>query len=374
MANPVKKLKIEDLITNLYENSNSDTLLFKNIDNILSRDKGVKINGLLLTSKEDIIKIFDSYKFFDFSWKYKSLGSDIYHFTLTKKVKKDNSLIQGDFLLFKYKPQNNIYLVITHGNYHFFKNGLIRLLNKFYPLISRPYIDTAFMRLLLETYESKLKNEKIWITRCVTKKIIGSDIHYTDLPFRDVFDKVLENEEWVKSIDFNLVFQSSKDTIYSEQPLMDHKFFKLFRDTRFQCNYDFTIFYQRLIEGMANKAAESFELFDKRERIKEENFTTKPLAIVYDISVFKDKNQNKILINALKKIKNSSVSVLHANPYLHVSYVDYNDGSSCDIWVLSENKISIIPQIRSTPAALERLCENIFTGFREGIVKDVRSQ
>lgn len=374
MAEPIKRLKTEELITNLYENSITDKQLFKNIDNFLNRDSCLKINGLLLTSKDDIIEIFRSHKFFEFNWKHKLLGSDIYHFTLVKKVKKDNSFIKGDFLLFKYKPQKNIYIVITHENYRFFKNGLIPFLNKFYPLISRPYIDTAFMRLLLETYESKLISEKIWITRCVTKKAIGSDIHYTDLPFREVFDKVIENDEWIKSIDFNLVFQSSKDTINLKQPSMNHKFYKLFRDTRFQCNYNFSVFYERLIEGMANKVTESFELFDNRERIKEENFSLKPLAIIYDVGIFKDKNQNKHLIDALKKIKNSSVSVLHANPYLHVSYVDYNDGSSCDIWVLSENKISIIPQIRSTPAALERLCEHIFTGFREGVVKDFRSQ
>jgi hypothetical protein len=239
------------------------------------------------------------------------------------------------------------------------------------------------MKVLLETYESNLKNEKIRVSRCVTKnwirnvnakKKVGSDIQYTDLPFREVFDNVSENEEWIKSIDFNVVAETSKDTTPINEHLFHSKFYKLFRDTRFQCSFNFTLFYQRMVEGIANKAAESFELFDNRSRIQEENFAVKPLAIIYDVGIFKDKKQNIRLIEALKSLKNSSISVIHANPYLHVSYLDYRDGSSCDIWVLSENKISIIPQIRSTPAALERLCECIFTGFREGIIKDFKGE
>ena len=348
----------------------------------MNLNKGVKINGLILTSKEDIINVLKNWHFKEFDLSNKQLGKDIFHFTLTRKHKEEKLILRGEFLLFKYSPQNNIYVVVTHENFRFFNNALVRYFNLFYPLISRPFIDTAYMKVLLETYESNLKFEKIRVSRCVTKnwirninakKKVGSDIQYTDLPFREVFDKVSENEEWIKSIDFNLVAETSKD-IAMDNHVFHQKVYKLFRDTRFQCSFNFTLFYQRMIEGIANKAAESFELFDNRSRIQEENFAVKPLAIIYDVGIFKDKKQNIRLIEALKSLKNSSISVIHANPYLHVSYLDYRDGSSCDIWVLSENKISIIPQIRSTPAALERLCECIFTGFREGIIKDFKGE
>ena len=381
MAPSKTKIKIEDLIHNFYRHSNEYSKIFKNLDELLSLNKGIKINGLILTSKEDVIGVFKKWSFKEFTLNCEQVGNDIFHFTLLRKHKDEKLNLKGDFLLFKYSPQNNIYIVVTHENYRFFNTAMIRYFNLFYPLISRPFIDTSYMRILLEGYESVLKNEKIRVSRCVTKnwirninakKKVGSDIQYTDLPFRDVFDKVSENEEWIKSIDFNFVTESSKDEIIVIQNYHQLKFYKLFRDTRFQCSYNFTLFYQRMIEGIANKAAESFELFDNRSRVKEDNFATKPLAIFYDVGIFKDKKQNFRLIEALKSIKNSSISVIHANPYLHVSYVDYRDGSSCDIWVLSENKISIIPQIRSTPAALERLCECIFTGFREGLIKDFR--
>lgn len=376
------KIKLEDLIQKFYDESNEYSKIFKNLDILLSINKGVKINGLILTSKEDIISIFKNWHFKEFDLHYDQLSEDIFHFTLVRKHNDEKLVLKGDFLLFKYSPQNNVYVVVTHENYRFFNHALTRYFNLFYPLISRPFIDTAYMKILLETYESNLRFEKIRVSRCVTKnwirnidakKKVGSDILYTDLPFREVFDKVAENEEWIKSIDFNLVIESSKD-VPLDIHVFQSKFYKLFRDTRFQCNFNFTLFYQRIIEGIANRAAESFALFDNRSRVQEENYTVKPLAIVYDVGIFKDKKQNIRLVEALKSIKNSSISVMHANPYLHVSYLDYRDGSSCDIWVLSENKISILPQIRATPAALERLCESIFTGFREGIIKDFKGE
>lgn len=377
------KIKIEELINRLYTESNEYSKIFNNLESLLKLHRGIKINGLILISKEDLPSILKSWKFKDFNLKVTQLSKDIFHYTLMKSNKDEKLSLTGEFLLFKYEPLNNLYIVITHEKFRFFNNVMLRYFNLFYPLISRPFIDTAYMRVLLENFESTLENEKIRVSRCVTKnwirnagakKKVGSDIQYTDLPFREVFEKVAENEEWIKSIDFNFVLEISKDDILQSEPSSYPKVYKLFRDTRFQCGYNFTLFYQRIVEGLANKTAKSYEFFDNRSRVKEDHFAVKPLAIIYDIGLFKDKKQNIRLIEALKSLKKSSISVIHANPYLHLSYLDYRDGSSCDIWVLSENKISIIPQIRSTPAALERLCECIFTGFREGQIKDLKGE
>jgi len=48
------KIKLEDEINNFYKNSNEYSKLFKNLDVLLSLNKGVKINGLILTSKEEM--------------------------------------------------------------------------------------------------------------------------------------------------------------------------------------------------------------------------------------------------------------------------------------------------------------------------------
>ncbi len=130
------------------------------------------------------------------------------------------------------------------------------------------------------------------------------------------------------------------------------------------------MFYNTVIEDIVRKASKDFDFFDRRERLKVEGLKVKPIVIEYDFDVFKDRNQNRRLIEILRKATFSSLSVFHANPYLHASFVDYKDGSSYDLWVLSNNRITIVPQMRSTYASLERLCNHIFIGFREGTIKD----
>ena len=121
---------------------------------------------------------------------------------------------------------------------------------------------------------------------------------------------------------------------------------------------------------IVNKAINDKELLSNRQRKKEENFKPKPIVIEYKIDIFRDKNQNRRLIEVLQGIPYSSLSVAHANPYLNCSFVDFKDGSSYDIWILSNNEITIIPQMRSTYASIERLSHHIFIGLREGLIKD----
>lgn len=129
-----------------------------------------------------------------------------------------------------------------------------------------------------------------------------------------------------------------------------------------------------IIEEIAKKASFNFELYDNRARNKAERYNPKPLQIIFDFDIFREKIENKRLINVLNKISYSSCSIYHGNPYFQASYVDYRDGSSYDIWVLSDEKITIVPQMRSSPASLNRLCESIFIGFREGIIKNFEGE
>jgi len=130
--------------------------------------------------------------------------------------------------------------------------------------------------------------------------------------------------------------------------------------------------YTMVIEEIAKKASFNLELMDNRNLTKAERYRPKPLVVAFEIEIFKNKMENTRLIDVLSKISYSSLSVFHGNPYLHASYVDYKDGSSYDIWVLSNDKITIIPQTRSTAAALDRLIESVFTGFREGLIQELR--
>jgi hypothetical protein len=55
---------------------------------------------------------------------------------------------------------------------------------------------------------------------------------------------------------------------------------------------------------------------------------------------------------------------------VNVSLVDYLDGSSFDVWVLSNKEITLVPQLRASEASIARLMNHIFEKFGEGIIKE----
>ena len=64
--------------------------------------------------------------------------------------------------------------------------------------------------------------------------------------------------------------------------------------------------------------------------------------------------------------RRSGIAVLHENPYVHVSLIDFFDGSAFDIFATSRKAVTIVPQVGASPFSLNRLCNHIFENFREG--------
>ena len=110
-----------------------------------------------------------------------------------------------------------------------------------------------------------------------------------------------------------------------------------------------------------------------RTRNETTNFIPKPVKIEYDSEVFSNVQQIAKLLEALKRFKHGSCSVLHGNPYLHVSMLDNYDYSAADVWVLDKNEVLIVPQIRTSEAALKRIISHIFENFREGKLGESRA-
>lgn len=57
-------------------------------------------------------------------------------------------------------------------------------------------------------------------------------------------------------------------------------------------------------------------------------------------------------------------------PRFHASIADVLDGSSFEIWVVSPNRILIVPQAKSSVAAFIRLISHIFSEFGEGDIAE----
>ena len=373
-----RKEQKKEAIDRLYYQSRDLQSLLANIEMLSNIDKRFYLSGLILTSKTDICTVLRSRNYIKYTCDITPIAENMCRGSLSKEI-GDGVIEKGPFIVYKRDSIPHVYILLTHEKSSFLNKVIVPFISKFHPIISRSFISTSYMYKILESFESIFGEEKIhvsryssrgWVKNGNMRKRIESEVKWTDKPFRDVFKEIAEGEEWLKSIDFFTIGKPAENAILSGGYLRNK--FKIYRDSRFQVSTHYRMFFDRVIEGILNRASFYFQLFNMRERIREENFKPKPIVIQYDVDIFKDKSENRRLIEVLKTTSHTSVSVYHGNPYLHASYVDYQDGSSYDIWVLSNDRIIIVPQMRSTPAALEKLGEAIFTGFREGTIKDFK--
>lgn len=68
----------------------------------------------------------------------------------------------------------------------------------------------------------------------------------------------------------------------------------------------------------------------------------------------------KFVAARLCKMPKTSVSIIHGNPYLHARLVDFKDGSSFELLLVSPTKMLLVPQLRATEGAVTRLCRYIY--------------
>jgi len=370
------KMSRENPLVWLYNTPKNDSKdILSTIDAILT-NLGYEIRILILSSKYDIVDVMESRSFKTFNYKKQKLGEDIYSFKLFKKFRGRKKVRESNFIIFKHSNPF-IYILITHEKYGVFHYDIISFINKFYPKIARTYIDSQYMKKIFQNLEKKIEDVSIRITRVSTqsritnkeaRKHYATDIKWTDISYEEMFQSVEENDEWIKSIYFTFI--GTDGLISTKKINLADVNCQISRTGVFKCNKQLLFFYDTIVKDIIDKAIDDLNLLNDRQRKKEEKFKPKPIVIEYKIDLFKDSNQNKRLIEVLQGIPYSSLSVSHSNPYLNCSFVDFKDGSSYDIWILSNNEITIIPQIRSTYASLERLSHHIFIGLREGVIKN----
>lgn len=100
------------------------------------------------------------------------------------------------------------------------------------------------------------------------------------------------------------------------------------------------------------------------------NYKPRPLAVNFVQPVFEKLDTVRHFVQILSKYPHSMHAVVHGNPYAHVKLTDIFDGSSFDIWAMSPSRIALMPGLKATEAAFERLVHYIFDKFREGQISN----
>ncbi len=114
----------------------------------------------------------------------------------------------------------------------------------------------------------------------------------------------------------------------------------------------------------------SREFFEHRGSANSPTGKPRPLGIEYADDVFSEQTQTKRFLDVLQDLPQSALSIYHHNPYVHVSLIDYSDGSNYDVWVTRQDEILIVPKRKGTHRSMQRVCNHICDEFEEGLVKD----
>jgi len=102
--------------------------------------------------------------------------------------------------------------------------------------------------------------------------------------------------------------------------------------------------------------------------LREAEYKPRPLAINFQQPIFDDLETVRGFVHLLSKYPRSMHAVEHGNPYAHVKITDLFDYSAFEVWAIPPSRIALLPGLKASEAAFERLVHHIFDGFNEGQV------
>lgn len=267
--------------------------------------------------------------------------------------KKGGKTFRIDFGIFKSGVNAWTLFTLTESNWR--ENALFHLVRSFSPDFSLPYLSSADIRHLFQKLE-----EDGAVEVSVNKAVAYSyrregQISFKKEPYQDVFNRAEHENMFVDKVDFSLHGRTSL-----------HGFIARNGTAKF-IRGDIEVFLGRILNVVLNTSARKHEVFQQAARRPGE-IEVSPVDIDFGQSVFHGRSDNLTFLSSLDRLSRSGIAVIHENPYVHVSLIDFFDGSSFDIFATSPTSISIIPQVDASAFSLNRLCNHIFENFREGVI------
>ena len=357
-------MNLIDFNSDFFLNLPDGNELISKLDSISNSDNKT-ISAIPFGCEFDIDELFERTKSsFRFIKKEKEKNG-LTSYKLTHVNKKDkNSVRVGYFILYRHPDYANVYIAFTFEESDLFNHELRPFIKSFYPEIIFTFIKSKNLKDLIDQF--KLRNELSEIKINRASHILRKEdkrsfpaLTWPNTTLDEAFNWANENNGWFKSLKFEAI---RYDKIISS----------IFIDRQgiVRANRNFEMVYNSFIQPICKSIDSNYKQFRNRDRRSNEDLDAKPLVVEYDSEIFKNVDENIIFIDAILRLDNASVSTLHGNPYIHLSIIDYLDGSTFDLWVLNSKEIILVPQMRGTIASIKRILNHIFDTFAEGEIKD----
>lgn len=265
--------------------------------------------------------------------------------------------LEGKIHLIQHEEED-IYTAFSICNKEFFDLGILRFIESSPRVVSRSYLSTTELWQLFESLESRLGGNFI-----ITKAVVKSPSEETEITYREseyfeVFGEIDEEDHYIDKVQFEI-----REGNNEFQGFISRK-----GEARF-VEGDESVYFNYVLSGISSLLSEKGELFKNKSR-EHGSRAADSLFIEYEENAIVGTDENLRLVNTLKSISNTSLTVYHDNPYLHASILDYDDGSTAEVFLTSDQEIAIVPGFRASRRTLSRVCERITEGFLEGDVKE----
>ena len=117
-------------------------------------------------------------------------------------------------------------------------------------------------------------------------------------------------------------------------------------------------FVEIVLGSLADAAAERRRMLSGRDRDPVEP-VSETLVMDLQPDVASAPSTRERVLESINALRGARTAVLHANPYLHVVATDHLDGSSFDILITDDHRLTIIPGVRASTGSLARVTDAV---------------
>lgn len=369
MAPPINQKEF-DYITPFYNHRHNRDSLIKGVDSLLTSESVMSVRAIPFSCNNppDILfpKILSSSR--NVLLIRANEGIQLFKLIYSFKDRMERIKESGYFFVYEHPEYKKVYVALTVESSTFFHRALLPFVRSLYPQGMMTFITHKRLRRLLEEFQITNQFRDLIITRASYrlrfeeegkhKKIVPM-VSWPDMELKEAFDWVYQNNGWFES----LQFEATKDSAVSAEVSFT-------REGIVRTNQLFSKIFPAFVLPVCKTIHENIEIFGRRGRLERNDLSTKPLTIDFGMAQFADVSENTKFIQAIKRLRTASTSVLHGNPYIHMVVIDYFDGSSFDLWVLNPNQLVIVPQMKGSIPAIKRLINHVFDTYAEGEIKD----
>lgn len=328
----------------------------------------VAIRQFIIFHKKDILQAIEKQ-----AWRFsafESLNSKFPVFKISQYT-KSNDEISGVIVIVPGIFENISHIIsISDSN---FWDKLIRrkLVHHFYPDAMSIFFRQQELEDALETLDLSLPDgfllqisevtskEMRTKTQSSRKNVYDTRRLWTNAPWREPFVQAKENGEWFTGLKFSIQKNNSLNSVASG---------RIYKNGEVHYNFYHERFSSTILHSLEEMASQRLSILQNRG-IRERNYQpSQALEIAFDNLPFESIEDIRAFGIIMSAYPNATKAVYHGNPYYHASIADFDDGSSFDMWVLSTNKIVVVPQAKSSVQAFERLISYVFAELGEGTV------